>query len=236
MPKITNHKSFRFVQIRDGISEYVHKGNGLRVLVYEDHSAPVVALNVTYLVGSRNEAVGHTGATHLREHLMFKGSKKFNKKAGKPIDQIVFGMGAKANATTWNDRTNYWELLPSERLPELMAVEADRMRGAILDEQDRASEMTVVRNEFERHENEPAEVLDKEIWASAFREHPYHHPTIGWKSDVENMSIERLRAFYNDFYWPNNAYLVLAGDVGAGEALDLAEKYFGQIKSAPKTN
>ena len=228
------YKTFKFIETLGGIALYVHKKNGLRVLIWEDHSTPVVALNVTYLVGSRNEAVGHTGATHLLEHLMFKGSKKFNKKTGKPIDQIVFGMGAKANATTWNDRTNYWELLPSERLPELMAVEADRMRGAILDEQDRASEMTVVRNEFERHENEPAEVLDKEIWASAFREHPYHHPTIGWKSDVENMSIERLRAFYNDFYWPNNAYLVLAGDVGAGEALDLAEKYFGKIKSAPK--
>src|SRR3989344_1003104 len=229
MPKITNHKSFRFVQIRDGISEYVHKGNGLRVLVYEDHSAPVVALNVTYLVGSRNEAVGHTGATHLLEHLMFKGSKKFNKKTGKEIDKIVFGMGAQANATTWFDGTNYWELLPSNRLDELMVLEADRMRGAILEESDRASEMPVVRNEFERHENEPGQVLEKEIWATAFREHPYHHPTIGWRSDIENMSIERLRQFYNTFYWPNNAYLVLTGDLPSG-CLNLVEKYFGRIK------
>ena len=229
---IISNKAFNFVQTVEGVSEYVHKRNGLHLLVWEDHSAPVVALNVTYLVGSRNEAVGHTGATHLLEHLMFKGSKKFNKKTGKEIDKIVFGMGAQANATTWFDRTNYWELLPSNRLDELMVLEADRMRGAILEESDRASEMPVVRNEFERHENEPGQVLEKEVWATAFREHPYHHPTIGWRADVENMSIERLREFYDTFYWPNNAYLIITGDVEMGRALDLTDKYFGKVKQS----
>lgn len=224
-------KNFKFVTEEGGIQEYLLKQNGLHVLLWEDHSAPVVALNVTYLVGSRNEAVGHTGATHLLEHLMFKGSKKYNKKTGKIIDQIVFGMGAKSNATTWNDRTNYWELLPSERLSELMALEADRMRGAIIDEADRASEMTVVRNEFERGENDTTEVLDKEVWATAYREHPYHHPTIGWRSDVENMPIEKLRDFYDTFYWPNNAYLVVAGDLPA-DILALIFKHFGAIKTS----
>src|SRR3989338_3502192 len=234
--KTVTHKAFKYIQTVEGGSEYLHKRNGLRVLVWEDHSAPVVALNVTYLVGSRNEAVGHTGATHLLEHLMFKGSTKYNKKTGKEIDKIVFGMGAVANATTSFDRTNYYELLPSNRLEELMALESDRMRGAILEEKDRASEMPVVRNEFERHENMPAEVLEKEVWATAFREHPYHHPTIGWRSDVENMSIERLRQFYNDFYWPGNAYVTLAGDVETSRALILTDKYFGKVQSFKRTD
>ncbi len=227
-----NHKSFKFIEELSGVLHYVHRRNGLRVLLWQDKSAPVVALNVTYLVGSRNEAAGYTGSTHLLEHLMFKGSKKYNKKTGKEIDKIVFGMGAKSNATTWFDRTNYWELFPKARLSELMALEADRMRGAILEDADRQSEMTVVRNEFERWANNNTEILEMELWASAFREHPYHHPTIGWRSDIENVSIERLRAFYNDFYWPNNAYVTVAGDVETAEALSLIDKHFGKQKSS----
>jgi zinc protease len=126
-----NHKSFKFIDELGGVLHYLHRRNALHVLLWQDKSAPVVAQNVTYLVGSRNEAVGHTGSTHLLEHLMFKGSKRYNKKTGKEIDKIVFGMGAKSNATTWNDRTNYWELFPKARVGELMALEADRMRGAI---------------------------------------------------------------------------------------------------------
>src|SRR3989338_10847962 len=224
------HKSFKPIQVLGGISEYLQKRNGLRVLIAPDHSTPTVTLNVVYLVGSRNEAVGHTGATHLLEHLMFKGSKKFNKRTGITIDTLVFGMGGMANATTWFDRTHYFELTPKSRLPELMELEADRMRNALINEKDRASEMTVVRNEFEMGENDPAQALDKEVWATAFREHPYHHPTIGWKSDVENMSIERLQSFYNEFYHPNNACLTLVGDVEIKEGLDLVEKYFGHSK------
>ena len=224
------HKSFKPIQVLGGISEYLHKRNGLRVLIAPDHSTPTVTLNVVYLVGSRNEAVGHTGATHLLEHLMFKGSKKFNQTTRRTIDTLVFGMGGMANATTWFDRTHYFELIPKSRLPELMELEADRMRNALINEKDRASEMTVVRNEFEMGENDPAQALDKEVWATAFREHPYHHPSIGWKSDVENMSIERLQSFYNEFYYPNNAYVTLVGDVEVKEGLDLVEKYFGKIK------
>ncbi|HEY9583106.1 MAG TPA: pitrilysin family protein [Candidatus Paceibacterota bacterium] len=228
--KHPTHKAFAFVREIGGVWEYLMKSNGLRVLISPDHSSATVTLNVVYLVGSRNEAVGHTGATHLLEHLMFKGSKKFNKKTGRTIDTLVFGMGGIANATTWFDRTNYFELIPKSRLFELMELEADRMRNALINEVDRASEMIVVRNEFEGYENNPSDPLEKEVWATAFREHPYHHPTIGWKSDVENMSIERLQAFYNEFYHPNNACLTLVGDVEIKEGLDLVEKYFGHIK------
>ncbi|HEY4504333.1 MAG TPA: pitrilysin family protein [Candidatus Paceibacterota bacterium] len=228
------NRHFKFVEELSGVLHYMHKQNGLQVLLWQDKSAPVVALNVTYLVGSRNEAVGHTGSTHLLEHLMFKGSKKYNRKTGKLIDKIVFGMGAKSNATTSFDRTNYWELFPKARLSELMTLEADRMRGAILKEADKVSEMTVVRNEFERWQNNNTEVLEMEVWATAFREHPYHHPTIGWRSDIENVSIERLRSFYNDFYWPNNAYVTVAGDVEPSEALTLIDKHFGGIRKSAR--
>src|SRR3989338_10239561 len=119
------HKSFKPIQVLGGISEYLQKRNGLRVLIAPDHSTPTVTLNVVYLVGSRNEAVGHTGATHLLEHLMFKGSKKFNKKNGKWIWAYLGEVGAHMNATTSFDRTNYYELLPREHIERGLAVEAD---------------------------------------------------------------------------------------------------------------
>src|SRR3989344_6557804 len=118
------HKSFKFVQMLGGISEYVHKSNGLHVLLWSDTSAPVVALNVTYLVGSRNEAVGHTGATHLLEHLMFKGSRKFDNKKGKSIAGVLERVGAQMNATTGPDRTKYYEVVPAEHAELAFAVES----------------------------------------------------------------------------------------------------------------
>ena len=195
-----------------GISEYLLKTNGLTVLLLEEHSAPVVTFMVTYLVGSRNEALGHTGATHLLEHLMFKGSRNYNKDSGDTIWTLLQNVGARLNATTWLDRTNYFELLPKEHLESAMAVEADRMRYALLRDSDRQPEMTVVRNEFERGENDPWESLEKSMWATAYQAHPYHHSTIGWQSDIEGVSTERLRQFYETYYWPNNATVTVIGD------------------------
>jgi len=200
----------------------------------ENHSAPVVTFMVTYHVGSRNEAVGHTGSTHLLEHLMFKGSKKFNKENRTAIWTILQDIGAQINATTWFDRTNYFELLPSEHLETAIAIEADRMRHAFLKDEDRQPEMTVVRNEFERGENDPFDVLDKNIWATAYQAHPYHHSTIGWRSDIENVSTERLQEFYNTYYWPNNATVTIIGDFETEEALKLVNDYFGKHKRSPK--
>lgn len=196
----------------------------------EDHVAPVVTLMATYRVGSRNEATGHTGATHLLEHLMFKGSKNYNKKNNRSIWMVLQHLGAQINASTWLDRTNYYELLPSEYLEEAMKIEADRMRGALIQDEDRQPEMTVVRNEFERGENEPLEALDKNIWATAYQAHPYHHATIGWRSDIENVPTTRLREFYDTFYWPNNATLTVIGDFDEGQALQLVENHFGSIE------
>tara|TARA_Y100000294_G_scaffold151577_1_gene149458 strand:- start:8093 stop:9391 length:1299 start_codon:yes stop_codon:yes gene_type:complete len=222
-------EGFEFIKESGGIKEYRLIENDLTVLSMVDHSAPVVTFMVTYRVGSRNEAIGHTGATHLLEHLMFKGSTNYSKDNSKTIWRVLQDVGAVLNATTWFDRTNYFELLPSEHLEKAISIEADRMRHAFLRDEDRQPEMTVVRNEFERGENEPFEVLDKNIWATAYQAHPYHHATIGWRSDIENVSTERLRQFYDTFYWPNNATVSIVGGVEGKTALGLVIKHFGSI-------
>ncbi|NOZ75381.1 MAG: insulinase family protein, partial [FCB group bacterium] len=226
--------AFEFVKSSGGIDEYRLKSNDLSVLLMEDHSAPVVTFMVTYHVGSRNEAVGYTGSTHILEHMMFKGSTNFNKENGKPIWTVLQDVGAQINATTWMDRTNYFELLPSEHLERAVAIEADRMRNAFIRDEDRQPEMTVVRNEFERGENSPYQALDKLIWSTAYQAHPYHHSTIGWRSDIENVPTERLKQFYDTFYWPNNATVTIIGDFQKDDAFELIRKYFGQYPRSPK--
>ena len=225
---------FEFVKESGGIKEYTMTSNGLRVLLKQDNTAPVATFMVTYEVGSRNEAIGYTGSTHLLEHLMFKGSRKFNTKKGNSVFQTLQSLGARMNATTWLDRTNYFAVLPSEHLETLIEIEADRMRNAYIKEEDRQSEMTVVRNEFERGQNSPSGVLDENIWATAYQAHPYHHSTIGWKEDIENVSIERLKEFYDTFYWPNNATAIAIGDFTEESALSMIKKHFGKIRKSMK--
>lgn len=219
---------------RDGVSRFLMRSNGLEVLVREDRSAPVVAFLVLYRVGSRNEAVGYTGATHLLEHMMFKGTTDHHRDRGTQIAAVLERVGADFNATTWLDRTNYFETVPTGQLDLAVRIEADRMRNALIDDGDRQSEMTVVRNELERGENEPLSVLDTYAHATAFREHPYHHPTIGWRADVEGVSTDRLKAFYDTFYWPNNATAVVIGDVSTEEALATVASHFGSIPASPE--
>ncbi len=230
-----DYPGYKQVQELGGITEYRLETNGLTVLLLEEHSAPVATFMITYLVGSRNEVTGTTGSTHLLEHLMFKGTEKFNKESGTSVFEQLQNVGALINATTWLDRTNYFANLPSDQLELPIKIEADRMRGLRLREEDRQPEMTVVRNEFERGENNPYYSLDKEIIAAAFIAHPYHHPTIGWRSDIENVPIEKLRKFYNTFYWPDNATVTIIGDFNTGNALNLVKKHFGNIPSAPNS-
>jgi zinc protease len=225
---------FSFVRTVGDINEYRLDANGLTVLVMPEHSAPVVTFMVTYRVGSRNEVTGTTGATHLLEHLMFKGSPAFNDAKGNSVKQYLETVGGNYNATTWLDRTNYYAVVGRDQLEGYMAIEADRMRNLWLREDDRRPEMTVVRNEFERGENDPLEALDKEIVAAAFQAHPYHHSTIGWRSDIENVPIEKLKAFYDTFYWPDNATVTVMGDVDPAAALALVRKYYGGYTRAPQ--
>lgn len=227
-------EAFTLVAQEHGVEELELAANGLRVLLLPDAGVPVVAVCIVYHVGSRNEAVGHTGATHLLEHLMFKGSRRFNAEAGTAVARVLERVGASFNATTWFDRTTYYETLPPEQLGLALELEADRMRGALLRADDLASELTVVRNELERGENDPFDVLLRDSFAIAFREHPYHHPTIGWRSDVEAATIERLRSFYDTFYYPDNATLVLVGAFERSEALRLVHACFGPLPRAPR--
>jgi zinc protease len=223
-----------FVRSLGGIHEYKLDKNRLRILLIPDDSAPVAGCMVTYHVGSKNEATGYTGATHMLEHLMFKGSEKFNKENKNTVWDLLETKGALVNATTWYDRTNYYEVVPKEHLHLAIALEADRMRTAKIREEDRQSEMTVVRNEFERGENLPLEAIDKLIWSTAFQAHPYHHSTIGWRSDIEQVPIERLQQFYNDFYWPDNATVSIAGNFDSQKVLEQIKKDFGVHSKAPK--
>jgi zinc protease len=224
--------SIKKITEKKNVVEY-RLSNGLKVLLVENHSAPVVTVLVLFKVGSRNEGVGFTGATHFLEHMLFKGTKKHNADKGNGIDDLLTQIGAYWNATTWFDRTSYFEVVPSEYLELCVQLEADRMRNLLLRQQDHDSEMSVVRNEFERGENYPEEALEKELYAVAFREHPYHHPTIGWRSDVEGVPMSRLKEFYDTFYWPNNATLVLVGDFETKKALEIVVKHYGKIGAAP---
>jgi zinc protease len=224
---------FSHVKSLSGIDEYRLDSNGLTVLLVPDHSAPVVTFQVTYQVGSRNEVTGTTGATHILEHMMFKGSEGFNDPKGNSVKQYLERVGGQFNASTSVDRTNYFATIGRESLEGYIAIEADRMRHLWLRESDRQSEMTVVRNEYERGKNDPDNVLMEEVTAAAYVALPYHHPTIGWKSDIEHVPIGRLREFYDTFYWPNNATVTVIGDVEPASTLGLIKKYYGGYSHSP---
>jgi zinc protease len=224
---------FTYVKSLGGIDEYRLDSNGLTVLLVPDHSAPVVTFEVTYQVGSRNEVTGTTGATHILEHMMFKGSDAFNDAKGNSIKQMLERAGGQFNASTSFDRTNYFATIGRESLENYVAVEADRMRHLWLHESDRQAEMTVVRNEYERGKNDPENVLLEEVMEAAYVALPYHHPTIGWKSDIEHVPIAKLRDFYDTFYWPNNATLAVVGDIETDTVLGLVKKYYGVYPHSP---
>ncbi|NWF99701.1 MAG: insulinase family protein [Thermoanaerobaculaceae bacterium] len=228
-------RSFDTIAQERGLEELRLPSNGLRVLLLPQVEVPVVTVCVVYHVGSRNEATGHTGATHLLEHLLFKGSQRFDPARGRSMARELERVGAGFNATTWFDRTSYYEVLPAEHLELALEIETDRMRSALLREEDLVSERTVVLNEFEQGENDPFDVLLKLSFATAFREHPYHHPTIGWRSDIEHVGVDRLRAFYDTFYQPDNATLILVGCFERQTALDAIWRHFGSIPPSPQS-
>ncbi len=199
----------------EGITEY-RLSNGLRVLLFPDRSKPTVTVNVTYMVGSRHEGYGETGMAHLLEHLQFKGTPSHR---NIPVEMDKHG--ARWNASTWLDRTNYFETMTSSpgNLTWALGLEADRMAHSFIAEKDRSSEMTVVRNEFEAGENDPFSILLERTVSTAFLWHNYGHSTIGARSDIENVPIERLQAFYHKYYQPDNAVLLVAGKFDAAATL-----------------
>lgn len=200
--------------------------NGMKVLMKEVHAAPIMCFSIWYRAGSKHEEVGRTGLAHLLEHMMFKGTERYGKGA---YDRTLESNGAINNATTWLDRTNYFVMIAADRVDVAMELEVDRMRGALFTDQDLEDEMPVVRNEMELGEDDPFTELDERIGSVAFLEHPYHWPTIGWKSDVEAIRASDIRDYYDRYYWPNNAFLVLVGDLPVSEMLAKAMKHFGSL-------
>lgn len=209
----------------EGITEY-RLPNGLRVLLFPDQAKQTITVNITYLVGSRHENYGETGMAHLLEHLVFKGTPRHPN-----IPQELTSHGARPNGTTWFDRTNYFETFAAsdENLNWALDLEADRMINSFIAKKDLESEFSVVRNEMESGENEPFSILMQKTMATGYQWHNYGKDTIGARSDVENVPIDRLQAFYRRFYQPDNAVLLVAGKFDEAKTLDLVNKYFGVI-------
>jgi len=211
------------------IQQQVHEttlDNGLKVLLLEDHTAPVVSFMVWYKVGSRNETSGISGVSHLLEHMMFKGTPTYGKgEIGRQLQRN----GASFNAGTSLDYTCYFEVLASDRLELAMQIESDRMANALIPADEHHLEMTVVRSELERNEDDPHRALYVETFATAFKAHPYHWPTIGWRTDVEQITTQQIRDYYRTHYKPNNATVVIVGDVDRAKILAMAKRYFGSI-------
>ncbi len=209
----------------EGITEY-SLPNGLRFLIYPDNSKPTITVNITYQVGSRHEGYGETGMAHLLEHLVFKGTPKHP-----DIPNELSKHGARPNGTTWYDRTNYFETFSAteENLRWALDLESDRMINSFIAKKDLDKEMTVVRNEFESGENDPQGILMERVMATAYLWHNYGKTTIGARSDIEKVPIERLQAFYRKYYQPDNAVLMVAGKVDEKKVVDMIVEYFAKI-------
>ncbi|MBS3822263.1 MAG: insulinase family protein [Wenzhouxiangellaceae bacterium] len=215
----------------EGIGEY-RLENGMKVLLMPDSSRPTTTVNVTYFVGSKHESYGETGMAHLLEHLVFMGTPDHT-----DIKKEISERGGFANGTTWWERTNYFQTLPSEveNLEWALRMEADRMVNSFISAEDLESEMTVVRNEFEIGENNPFRVLLQRVMATAYEWHGYGRSTIGARADLENVPIERLQRFYRTYYQPDNAMVIISGKFETDRALALVEQYFGAIPAPERT-
>ena len=206
-------------------------GNGLQVVVIPDHRTPVVTEMIWYKVGSADETPGKSGLAHFLEHLMFKGTSKHP--AGE-FSQTVLRIGGNENAFTSVDYTGYFQRVPREQLGRMMEFEADRMTGLILKDENVLPERDVVLEEYNmRVANNPEARLIEQIMAALYLNHPYGRPVIGWHQEIEKLDREDALAFYKRFYAPNNAILVIAGDVDANEVRPMAERTFGEVAAQP---
>ncbi len=201
--------------------------NGLKVVVKEDHRAPVIVQQIWYKAGSMDERTGKTGVAHVLEHLMFKGTLQV------PVGEFsrrIAAAGGRENAFTSNDYTAYFQQLHKSKLPLAMKLESDRMHNLNLSAKEFSKEIKVVMEERRmRTDDQPHALLQEKMMAAIYQEHPYQHPVIGWMSDLEQMDVNDAKAWYRQWYAPNNATLVIAGDVQAKQVFALAERYYGKI-------
>ncbi len=211
------------------VHEY-HLKNGLTLLVKEDHRAPVVFSSVWYKVGGSYEHDGITGISHVLEHMMFRGSRKYP--AGM-LEKLISDNGGDQNAMTGNDQTVYYERISSDKLPLTFQIESDRMHNLLLKQSDFEKEIQVVMEERRmRFDDNPNALTYERFMAAAFVNNPYHHQAIGWMTDLEHMTIQDVRRWYHTWYVPNNAIVVVVGDVQPEKVFALAKKYFEPIPSS----
>ena len=202
--------------------------NGMRIIVKEDHRAPVVVSQVWYRAGSMDEFNGTTGVAHVLEHMMFKGTKKV---PGSEFSKRIAAAGGRDNAFTSRDHTTYFQQLQKSKLPLSFELEADRMHNLIISDAEFAKEIKVVMEERRlRTDDKPQALVYEQLISSAYQAHPYRRPVIGWMDDLQNMTAQDARDWYQRWYAPNNVVLVVVGDVQPAEVLKLAQKYFGAIK------
>src|SRR5499426_3830460 len=202
-------------------------GNGLCVLIQEEHTAPLASVWCWYKVGSKDEGPGLTGVSHWVEHMNFKGTTNIPRDA---VKGIIEQFGGTWNGYTWIDQTTYLETATRDALDRMLFIEAERMANCLYDPEDCESERTVIISELQGGENDPDQLLDQELTAAAFKAHPYRHPTIGWLPDLQSMTRDDLYGYYRRHYVPNNATLVVVGDVQSDDARRQVERHFGGIQ------
>lgn len=201
--------------------------NGLNLLILEDHSAPTFCYMSYFRVGSRNEGPGITGISHLFEHMMFNGSKKYGPKV---FDQLIESSGGYSNGSTWYDYTNYYEEVSSDSLETVLDLEADRMRSLLITPENLEQERSIVKEERRlRTDNSTEGKLFEVLMSNAFTASPYRWPVVGWEADLDNISLEDCQRYFRTYYAPNNAIVVIVGDVDPAKTRRLMEKHFGRI-------
>jgi zinc protease len=231
---VTLSKNFKHLKTVEDISEYRLNQNGLRLLYKYIPDTGIVTTNITYLVGARDEQVGETGVAHMLEHMLFKPTKQDReRKTDSGAVKFEREVGAVLNANTWKDRTTYYFSYGIEHFPRVLQIEAERMRDVELIDKEFLPERTNVLSEFDMYNGDPHFALSVAMNAAAFLSHPYGHETIGFREDISAYTVTKLQKFYNHFYRPNNAVLMIIGDIKLSDALQQVDKAFGKLIPEP---
>ena len=232
-PTTNQITGYTFIKKAAGVEEYELKTNGLRVLYFSRPKTGVVTTNITYKVGARDEARGETGVAHMLEHMLFKPTKADVKKGIADGRAMKFERetGSVLNANTWKDRTTYYFSYPTKYYDEALAIEAERMTGVFLSDEVLKPEQGNVLSEFDMYNGDPSFALSTAMCTAAFQSHPYGHETIGFREDIEDYTADKLDRFYKNYYRPDNATMMVVGDIERNEALDKVRKYFKDIKN-----
>jgi zinc protease len=227
---------FTLVQKSKDITEYLLTGNGLRVLYMRRPGTGIVTTNITYFVGSKDEARGETGVAHMLEHMLFKPTEHDKKRGLKEADAMLFDRetGCVVNANTWKDRTTYYFSYPTEYLDRALRIESERMSGVLLTDKSLTPEQNNVLSEYDMYNGNPYFALGAAMSNVAYVSHPYGHETIGHREDIENYTASKLERFYKDYYRPDNALLMIVGDTDEKTVLEGVKKHFSSIKKPGK--